>query len=320
MAIPKQAQDAADKAASLMAKQAEGTPDPTPVADAPAGAPAPDPNTPVTPPGIPDTSDKKDDELDLDALTPPPKKDDAFEARYLVLQGKYDAEVPVLYKQISELKIELADLQSQLVAKKPSPDISGNIPKSLEYLRKEMPEFEEAVNYLAEQRAKQIMSEQMGTVNTRVDNLANSVVANTSASFYSYLDKEIKNWQQINNHPAFAAWLQETDKFIGLPRMALLQDAYQKFDGPRAAAFFAAFITEAKVKTKGVSPADKFAAPDSGGGGAENTPAPGAVVVNRSDIQQFYAAVARGDYKQNPEGMKKREAEINAAIAAGKVA
>jgi hypothetical protein len=290
------------------------------VADAPAGAPAPDPNTPVTPPGIPDTSDKKDDELDLDALTPAPKKDNAFEAKYLVLQGKYDAEVPVLYKQISELKIQLADLQAQLVDKKPAPDVPGNIPKSLEYLRKEMPEFEEAVNYLAEQRAKQIMSTQMGDVNTRVDNLANSVVANTSASFYSYLDKEVKNWQNINNHPAFAAWLQETDRLTGLPKMAILQDAYQKFDGPRAAAFFEAFIVDAKAKTKGVSPVDKFAAPNSGGGGNENTPAPAAAVVSRSDIAQFYADVARGVYKQNPEGKKQREAELNAAIAAGKVA
>src|SRR3954468_20045445 len=51
-------------------------------------------------------------------------------------------------------------------------------------------------------------------------------------------------WRQINDSPAFLAWLDELDGFSNERRLDLLQRAYKLGNGPRCRAFFKAYLAE----------------------------------------------------------------------------
>jgi len=247
-----------------------------------------------------------------------------YEAQYNSLQGKYNHEVPILYSQIGELKIQIAELIAKQAKSAAAPTVPVTEPAALTYLRKEMPEFEEAVKYLVESRVAAMLKEQIGEVSTKVGKLENTVVETAGTAFFKYLDDNAKNWRAINDLPDFLTWLGVVDLASGYSKYDLIQNAFSVLDGPRTAYFFNSYSAEVAVK-KSTPPAkkaiDKFAAPAGGGGdaGASGAGASNEVTVTRSDVQKFYSDVSRGTYRGDPEGMKKREAEINLAIASGKV-
>ena len=244
-----------------------------------------------------------------------------YESQYRTLQGKYDAEVPVLYRQIAELQVKLAEITAaHKTAAAPAPAPAPTEPASLVYLRKEMPEFEDAVKYMINSTVTGLLNEKMGDVTAKVGNLENTVVENAGTAFFKYMDDNVKNWRTINDMPDFMGWLKEADRRSGRSKYDLIQEAFTSLDGPRVSTFFADFIEEEAAKKKSKKPGmEKFAAPDAGGPGDPNV-GKAEITITRADITKFYNDVAKGIYKGDPESMKKRETEINAAIAAGKVA
>ena len=248
-----------------------------------------------------------------------------YEAQYNSLQGKYNNEVPILYSQIGELKIQIAELMAEKTkAAAAAPAAAATVPASLTYLRKEMPEFEDAVKYLVESRVADMLKEQIGEVSTKVGKLETTVVETAGTAFFKYLDDNAKNWRVINDLPDFLVWLKTVDVASGYSRYDLIQNAFSALDGARTAYFFNTYSAEvaaSKNAPPAKKPIDRFAAPAGGGAdaGAAAAAAGTEVTVTRADVQKFYSDVSRGIYKGDPEGMKKREAEINLAIAAGKV-
>ena len=278
--VPKAVQLALDEANRLQ-KEINAPPvDPNapPVVD-PNLPPVVDPNLPpVVDPNIPPIPAPEPPPIPAPVSAPAPISDD-YKAKYDTLQGKYNAEVPVLYGEVGDLKIKLAEAIAKIteLQKTPAaPPKPVEIPEGLKYIRKEMPGMEEAIVYLAKDMAKQMVEEMVGKkitdVDTKLNNLETGNVKSAAAVFYKTLEDKVKNWTVINEDPDFLKWLDTPDAYSGYKKAELIQDAYNQFDANRVARFFTDYVAEVEAKkppAPGAPP--KFEAPPKGGGA---TPTP----------------------------------------------
>ncbi|WP_110647602.1 hypothetical protein [Salinicola peritrichatus] len=141
------------------------------------------------------------------------------------------------------------------------------------------------------------------------------------ARFWQRLHQLVPNLQEINADQGFLDWLAGIDRFAGVPRQQLLEDARTKLDAERVAGIFDAY-------SSGAQPPDQ-----SGGAGSgkreipeeqiqprqsrsTQTPA-GAKVWTRDEIQKFYKDRREGRYSRE-EG-ERVEADIFAAQQQGRV-
>lgn len=188
--------------------------------------------------------------------------EDTWKARYNALKGKYDAEVPRMAEQLSELQ-ETARRQQTTIDTllrtieaggdgKPAKsdeviDDAGKAPthtKGPKLINKENfqgygEEVQELVDVINTQ-AQLIESLQgkLGTVETRVQ-------STTKNTFLTELKSLCPSWQKLNDYKPFLAWLEKKDS----PRAR--ETRFQAFDyfveqqdAPQVAQFFNDFIQE----------------------------------------------------------------------------
>jgi hypothetical protein len=286
----------------------------TPPAD--PNAPPIDPNTPPVDPNAPPVV----------PVAPAPAED--FKSQYDTLTGKYNAEVPRLYGEVGDLKVKLAEALTIINDFKKKidtpPAAPVEPPKGLTYLRKEMPELEEAINFLAEQKATQLIRETVDArikeTDTKINNLETSTHKTAAGTFYSVLKDKVANWAVINEDPGFINWLEAIEPYSGMKKADLISIAYDSLDAERVATFFADYL-----KSKGIAPASppspdpsKFVAPPKPSG-AEPQPTTEKDFITTAQISQFYNDVALGRYKGRDEERKANEVLINNALATGKI-
>lgn len=253
-ALPKQVQqqiDAANKAIDGLKQQKAGTPPGEPPAgDPPGSPPANNAPAPSSPPPQPNA----------------PQGEDSFERKYRVLQGKYNAEVPNLQRQVNELLSTTRELQSQLVAQQglmstlaqrggaapvptPQPAAATRLVKDdeiktfgedlIDVMRRvareeTLPEFEKL----------RPVAQRVNQVERQVSNVVTKVASNDEQQVLTLLAKEVPNWEEQNRNPEFIGWLQQRDPYAGVTRQALLEQAYSAFDAPRVIALFKGFQNE----------------------------------------------------------------------------
>lgn len=120
--VPKAVQLALDEANRLQ-KEINAPPvDPNapPVVD-PNLPPVVDPNLPpVVDPNIPPIPAPEPPPIPAPVSAPAPISDD-YKAKYDTLQGKYNAEVPVLYGEVGDLKIKLAEAIAKITELQKTP-------------------------------------------------------------------------------------------------------------------------------------------------------------------------------------------------------
>jgi hypothetical protein len=277
-------------------------PDPNP---APAPAPAPDP-------------------------TPPPLPEEDFKSKYDTLSGKYNAEVPRLYGEVGDLKVKLAealtvinDFKAKMAA--PPPAAPAEPPKGLTYLRKEMPELEEAINFLFEQRASELLTKQIDTklkeTDTKINNLEDTTIKTAYGTFKKILSDKVPNWAVMNEDPGFLKWLEVVEPYSGMRKADLITIAHDNLDADRVATFFNDYLKSiGQTPTPPAPPADpaKFVSPPKPSS-AEPQPTNDKDFITTAEITQFYNDVALGRYKGRDEERKNNEAKINNALATGKI-
>ena len=139
--------------------------------------------------------------------------------------------------------------------------------------------------------------------------------------FWSALTHAVPGWETINASDDFLRWLGEVDPVYGVARDNALQIAYQRLDSPRVISIFQAYIqATTPPETQSQQKQDELQQlqqPSRTHAPGPNTPASTQRVWSQQEIAQFYDAWRRGEIK--PEDAVRIEAEIDAAVASGRV-
>jgi TolA-binding protein len=268
--------------------------------------------------------------------------DDKWETRYRVLQGKYNAEVPVLQRQNRDLADRIDQMEQLLTTMRSAPQAAQpaqNTGASLvsdEEIADYGPEFMDMVGRMARQvNQDQIskLNETIAQLQNQLQNVGGKVQKTEQESIYGQLDKNVENWREINRDPQFLEWLATRDPFSGLVRRDMLQEAFKRADAPRVIAFFNGFLREHAAVTEGDRSGPGKKKPDTGNG-LDKLVAPGRQrtgSVNQTgardgkrtwteaEITQFYAEKRRGAYKGNEKLMQQLESDIFAAQRDGRI-
>jgi hypothetical protein len=152
-------------------------------------------------------------------------------------------------------------------------------------------------------------------------------VADARTTYYAELAKEVADWQTINNDPKFEAWLDGIEPLTGLKRAAILGDAFQAMDHRRTVAIFKSFQQETGASAPAVPTPpeppkeDLMAEVSPGNSRAVTEPSleTDKKVWTTAEMSEFYTGVTRGDYRGREAEAKRIEAEIDAALIAGRV-
>lgn len=239
---------------------------------------------------------------------------------YRTLQGKYNAEVPRLNQQLAEQTKRAEDLARQVGELTAKVTELSSAPKA------------DAVKILEEAgydndvvEAFKAQNEQIAALTTRNDQLVSALAdlqgvkerveraeqsqAMTSQQrFIADLAAAVPDWEEINDNPAFHAFLTEEDGFSGLTRQDVLSNAEKRLDSATVVKLFSAFKGAKPKRTENIAPANgnHAAAPDGGR------------IFSRAEVAQFYGDLARGRIKHGPEAQAK-EAEILKAQQEGRI-
>ena len=188
-----------------------------------------------------------------------------------------------------------------------------------------------------ERKAREVVLpvvEQLDAKNRRLEQELQRVKAN---DVYATLDDDLPNWRDINRSDEWKDWLRLPDLYSGIVRQQLLDQAFAAGDAGRILAFFRGFLAESPGHTdpqvqaqaavppsptpvrKAALKLEDLAAP----GRAAPSPAPSATeakpTITNKDISHFYWQVTHGHWNGREQAKAAREAEIHAAINAGRV-
>lgn len=218
-----------------------------------------------------------------------------FEQLYKTLKGKYDAEVPVLSRRVTELTRDVADLQQQIDAAKESAVLTDE----------ERDGLGEEILGPMEKMIAQVRLE-----------AAQSMAPVLKELFFSRLDAICLQWRKLNEDPAFLAWLSGDAPLTGMKRHQLFDEASQKLDATVCGQFFNAYLAENNLIPAAPVPGDiSVPPPVLAGAGAEKPQRK----FKESEVQAFYADAVKGRYRSNPAEYARIDAEISAAVKEGRI-
>ncbi len=254
----------------------------------------------------------------------PQVQDEAkWEQKYRVLQGKYNAEVPRLQKEIAGLREQNRELAAKielletLIAKQTTTQPSESAPRqeeTLEKLKEDFPEIYNAVMTLVERYIPARIEEKLKPVETRLNQ-------SMLDAFYSKLTALVPDWTTINTDDGFLAWLNEKDRFTGVTRHEMLMQAFNRLDVTTVAEFFKAYKElsqhESQPQEKQESPTRNIAPPAGRPSTKGSTSQPAKKVFTTKEVREFYTRVALGKVK--PEDKKRIEKEIMLAYQEGRI-
>lgn len=322
--LPKAVQDLAEEADRISA-QLQGDPpsEPDPQEQqAPAAESTQAPVEPVVPP----------------AAEQPKADDESWQKRYLTLQGMFNAEVPRLNTQVKELQSQLQQAIASLEAAKTAQTAQADTPAQKLVTEKDVEAFGGELIDLMRRQAAEVFASEKASMQAEIASLRSENVnltkqlggvaekqgVNDRRAYFSELKKLVPDYEAVNVDAGFMSWLAEADPLSGVPRQAYLNNAWETFDVERTAKLFTAW----KEMTGRVAQPQRQAQQElqrqvqPGASRTSVTPAanPADKVWSAREIEAYYTAVAKGQYSGRKEEAAKIEAEIDAAVASGRVA
>lgn len=174
------------------------------------------------------------------------------------------------------------------------------------------------------------LREQNAELNQNLNGVSSRVVRDAQQDMHDKLDAAVEDWRVINRDEGFLRWLEQIDPLFGTTRQVALRDAYNNTDADRVIRFFKLFTEEHATPTtpasepapaaNGKVPLETLAAPGRGrpgaGGGA---PDEEKRIIPRAEVSAFYLDIQKGLYAGRDDDRLKKEAEIFAAAAEGRV-
>jgi hypothetical protein len=263
--------------------------------------------------------------------TTPASDDPTWEQRFRTLQGKYSAEVPRLSADLKELRSQHAAVLSEIERLK-GKKAEAPEPKSL-VTDKDVEAFGSDLIDVIDRKAREVAQSMVNsrTAELEVENrklteqltgVTERQVSSERRTYFMELAKQVPDYEVLNVDQGFIGWLAEVDPLSGLTRQDYLTTAWNMFDANRTASLFNAY----KQKSAPPQPApsqrqqlQRQVAPDTSKA-ASSTPNSEAVKVwSRDEIDQFYRDAGRGAYRGREADRARIEAEIDQAVAEGRV-
>lgn len=304
-------------------------------------------NTPAAPPATP-AAPVAPVAAAAPPAAPPPPADDTMEHKYRVLQGKYNAEVPRLQRQLQEQDTILRDMRQQLTnaqttlaslsSGQPAPNAQPPAQPAArrvkdEEIRQFGPDLYDFIKRTSLEavepelsRVAQPIQQRLAKTEQAATSAAAAVAADAVQTMYTFLNDKVPDWTVLNELPEFLTWLEQKDPYAGAPRGQLLSQAYQANDGTRVAAFFLGFKNEnaAVSPQPSAAPPAAPAAPESqllqlvAPGTPKAGPASGAPndagkrIWTRNDVTALYAKINEFTKKgkQAPAELRALEADL----------
>lgn len=262
---------------------------------------------------------------------PPAPEPVNWEQRFKTLQGMYQSEVPQLRAQNKAQEAQLVQLTEQVRA------LTQAVQKAATPQQPEKPsvdqrdveafgaELVDMVTKYAKQSYDAIRQELQASVTQldqrvkELENNVNGVRQETAESkeeqFYVTLQTLVPDWQEVNGDERWLAWLAEVDPVYGVPRQAALDRARATFNAQHAANLFKAFKQTLPTKPS----AQQLVTPRTNASPSIPEPQAPARPISRKFINDFYLDVAKGRYAGREAEQQRIDAEINQAVAEGRV-
>ena len=328
----RRASEAAD-AAHAAAYTPEAAPQPSPASDTIVIAEPPPTNLPptmVTQVGNPEPP-----------APPAPADENSWEHKFKSLQGRFNP-IQQLNNQLTERVRALEDMVEELSREKPAASAAQPpAPATVELLTpKEIEEYGPDMIDVIRRAAREMATREVQTVQAqmqelqrRLDGTESTVVRSSKASMLAALDQQMPEWREVNLMPEFKSWLALPDPYFGAIRHNALTEAFEKCETNRVLAFFKGFVSELAATTPvstetGQQPAatppakpslESLAAPGRARATAGATPPGEKQIITTADINAFYAAHRRGDYRGREDEFRRLEQELFQAQREGRV-
>jgi hypothetical protein len=254
------------------------------------------------------------------APTAPPVED--WEHKYRTLQGVHNAHTRDLKQRIGDLEAHIAQLAAQASAPA-TPQAPELNPQDAETFGQDLVEM---VRRTAEAQSGAAARELQGRIAQLEQQLAGaSAVASKTADevFYERLAQLVPDWETVNQHEGFLAWLSEVDPLFGQPRQVALTQAGNARDVNRVAHVFKTYLGQAPETPKPATRQEPQVSPHTSGNGAAQLSPEAAAgqkpVITIQAVEAFYKDVQRGLWRGRDQEMLQQEAIINAALAENRI-
>lgn len=176
------------------------------------------------------------------------------------------------------------------------------------------------VERVAEQMAERklaVLQQQQERERERAEAERQAQIAATErhTTFKQQLKNAVEDFDRIDNDKGFEAWLKAPDMYSGVPRVELLQRAYQSSDVGRVAQFYRDYVSE----TRKPDPRENLVQPRQSGAPAPDGPTPKGRIWTEADRKKFYHDKAMGRFQNDPETARALENDLFAAMREGRI-
>ena len=329
MSLPKQVQAMADEAERLQNQIAGVEPEQT------EQPPAEEAST--EPQGEQSVAEQVEAPV-LEPEAPKPEaitSDDAtWERRYKTIQGKYNAEVPRLNADLKDLRNQLTTALAQIDELK-SRTARTTEPSQPLVTDKDVEAFGSDLIDVIDRKAREVASQMVGTemaelkaenqrLHDQLSGVTERQVSNDRRAYFAELARIVPDYEAINVDEGFLGWLSEVDPLSGMTRQDYLTNAWNTFDVQRTAALFNTYkqMTAPPPAPAPAAAKQQLQRQVAPGTSKVSTTAPTNTadrVWSMNEIDQFYKAVARGEYRGSEAEQVRIEAEIDQAVAEGRI-
>jgi hypothetical protein len=251
--------------------------------------------------------------------------------QHRTLQGKWRDQVPTMQRQLAEAQRQLqeqaallAELKKKPVESKPAEkpevdkrDVEAFGSDLMDMVQRYLTQHGQALNNQIHTRAAAI-EQRLDALEQNVNGVSRRTSQSLEAQFYALLTKLVPDWEEINESDEWKLWLEERDPIYGARRQDALESAHSTNDAQRVANVFSAFKNSRPVPKQPDSLASQVAPTSVASAPAPTQPAPKAFVSEKL-ITKFFNDVALGRYDKRPQEQARIEAEINSAVAEGRI-
>jgi hypothetical protein len=259
------------------------------------------------------------------APTPPqpvtPQNEADWEHQFKSLKGRYDRETEEK-RRLQQALIDQQRLLAQIGPPSSAPQGEGsgvrfNVtppPPGRRVTPQEVAEYGQELMDVVGRRAAEVyepilqqLAGELNQVKRQVGGVQSTVVFDARVKMYDDLARTIPQWDQINNSPQFAQWLDQVDPISHQPRRSFLNAAHNSNQTGQVIDIFQSFLGavgaangNGQTPGNGAAPSPQLdlmqlAAPGRAKTGQTQTP-PEKGFITRAEIKQFYTDKTQGKY------------------------
>lgn len=251
-----------------------------------------------------------------------------FKHKYQVLKGKYDAEVPRLYKMVSDLSQQVSQVDpvtGRSVLQDEGATVidlttvkDEELPADLQEFKGEYPDVFKGMAKMQQVAFGKLKKDGKAPVDKPVSKDTTApTVKKWDQGMYQVLNARAPKWNEINQNPEFLGWLTIVDRYARKTRGDLMKDAYAAGDIDTVANIFNDWDSFYTEKASSAELNEDIAPPSGSPAVLPPTTITGQVKpVTRAEVEKYYIDVAKGKYAGKEKERVAMETRIEAATIA----